>query len=291
MFEAFRLHGLGYGQLAKRVFWELDRDNALGMAAELAYFTLLSIFPFLLFLLSLIAYLPIPGLEFRVLAYMSRVVPPDAMHLVRDIVVPLVARQHGSILTISILFTIWSASMAMSTLASVLNHAYDLPETRSYPRRKSMAIVLTLGLSGFIILAAVLLFSGPLLAQAVAAMVGLGALFKAIWLVVQWPVIFILISFAMALIYHFAPSTKPPWHWITPGSVVATILWIAFSLGFAYYVRNFGSYNKVYGSIGAVIILMFWLYLSGLAVIIGAELNSEIARARREATGPTTEHP
>jgi membrane protein len=291
MFEAFRLNGLSVSELASRLYHELDRDDALGMAGQLAYFTLLSIFPFLIFLLSLIAYLPIPDLTPRLLGYMSQVAPAEAMTLVRRIVVPVVARQRGSLLTVSALFSIWTASMALSTFAGVMNRAYDVPETRPYLKRKPIAIALTLGLSLFIIIAVALLVFGPPLAKWVAGLVGLGPLFAQLWIALHWPVAFTMISFALALLYYFAPNLKQPWHWITPGSVVATLLWVAVSALFGYYVRSFASYNEIYGSLGAVVVLMIWLYLSALAVIVGAELNAEITRAAAEERRLPGSHP
>jgi membrane protein len=282
MFKAFRLHGLTVGELLRRLYHELDRDDALGMAGQLAYFALLSIFPFLIFLLTLIAYLPVPDLTPRLLSYMSQVVPAEALRLVAGIVMPVVARQHGKLLTVSLLFSIWTASMGLSTFSGVINRAHGAPETRPYLKRKPIAIGLTIGLSVFIIIAMALLVIGPPLAHAIADKVGLGAAFEITWLMLRWPVVFVIVSFALALLYYFAPNVKQRWHWITPGSVVATVLWILFSEAFAYYVRNFEAYNKVYGSIGTVVVLMMWLYLSALSFIIGAELNAEIDKAATE---------
>jgi len=291
MFRAFRLHGLSLAELARRLYQELEHDDALGMAAQLAFFALLSLFPFLIFLLTLIAYLPIPALTPRLLAYMSQVVPAEAMRLVQGIVVPVVARQRGSLLTASLLFSLWSASTTLSAFASLMNHAYGVTETRPYVARKPIALALTLGLSAFIILALALLVLGPPLARHVAGYVGLGPLFELVWFLVQKPLVFILVSFALALLYYFAPDVQQRWHWITPGSVLAALLWITFSEGFAYYVRNFTSYNKVYGSLGAVVVLMLWLYLGALAVIIGAELNAEIDKAALEERRRRHGHP
>lgn len=291
MFKAFRLHGLSLAELARRLWREIYRDDALGMAAQLAFFTLLSIFPFLIFLLSLIAYLPIPDLTPRLLAYMSQIAPAEAMRLLEAIVIPIVARQRGSLLTASLLFALFSASSALMTFMGVVNRAYGTAENRSYLKRQALAMVLTLGLSLFIILALALLVLGPPLARAIAGYVGLGGLFELAWLLAQKPLVFVIVSFALALLYWAAPSVKKPWHWITPGSVVAALLWIVFSEGLAAYVRNFVNYNKVYGSIGAVVVLMLWLYLSGLAFIIGAELNAEIDRAATQRYRLRPGHP
>ncbi|MFH0811059.1 MAG: YihY/virulence factor BrkB family protein [Pseudomonadota bacterium] len=291
IFEAFRLHGLNARELAWRLYHELDHDDALGMAGQLAYFASLSIFPFLLFLLSLIAYLPIPDLAGRLLAYMSEIVPAQAMQLVERIIIPVVAEQHGSLLTASGLFSLWTASSAVSALSGLMNRAYDVPETRSWFKRKPIALGLTLGLSVFIIIALALLVVGPRLAHTVADHVSLGSAFELAWLAAKWPVVFIIVSFALAVLYYALPNVDQRWHWMTPGSVVATFLWVGFSEGFAYYVRSFASYNKIYGSLGAVVVLMIWLYLSGLALIIGAELNAEIHKAATGRDLRQADHP
>jgi len=291
MLKAFRLHGLKVGELPGRLYHELDRDNALGLAAELAFFTLLSVFPFLIFLLTLIAYLPVPNLAPKLMTYMSKVVPADALRLLEGVVLPIVARQRADLLTISFIFSIWSASTALGTLMGVMNHAYDVPETRSWFWRKGVNVAMTIGLSIFIILALALVVLGHPFAGTIARLIGAGEIFAFAWYIGQWPIAFILLSFALAVLYYASPNIPQRWHWITPGSVLGALLWIAFSEGFAYYVRNFGSYNKIYGSIGAVVVLMLWLYVTALAVIIGGELNAIIDQAAAKEARLKAGHP
>jgi len=289
MHEHVRPHGLASwrGFLA-RLYNELLEDDAMGQAASFAYWGLLALFPFLISLLSFIAYLPVPDLSGRLLGLMARVVPPEGMSLVERIVLPIVEQQRGTLLTLGLLGSLWSASSAFSTFVAVINRTLHLQDDRPWLKRQLLAMGMTIGLSAFIMAAMVLLVLGPQLAQALAYLVGLGETFKTAWNILQWPAIFALIVLALSILYRLAPSEPSAWCCIMPGAVVASLLWVAVSYGFAYYVRNFGMYNKIYGGIGAVVVLMLWLYLSGLAVIIGAEVNAQLGA--RRATEPV-KHP
>jgi membrane protein len=160
-----------------------------------------------------------------------------------------------------------------------LNQAYDIREGRPWWKVRLTAIALTIALAAFIVVSTVLVVAGPVLAERIAEWFQLGAAFRWTWAILQWPVVFALVSGAIALLYYYAPDAEQSWIWITPGSFVATLLWILVSLGFRFYVTNFGSYNATYGTIGGVIVLLLWFYLSALAVLVGAELNAEIEHA------------
>jgi membrane protein len=279
---------VSWREFLSRLYKELSDDDAMGQAAQFAYWALLALFPFLISLLSFVAYLPVPHLSERLLALMAEVVPPEGMILVRKIVLPIVEKQRGGLLTLGLLGSLWSASSAFSTFVSVINRTLHLQETRPWLKRQVLAMVMTVGLSAFIMAAMVLLVMGPQLAQALAYLVGLGETFKAAWGILQWPAVFALVVLALSILYRFAPSEPRKWCCLAPGAIVASILWVAVSYGFAYYVRHFGAYNKVYGGIGAVVVLMLWLYLSGLSVIIGAEVNAQLGARQGEAA---PEHP
>ncbi len=280
LFAAFDRHGLSWPELGRRLYEEANEDNALGLAAQLAFYLVLSVFPFLIFLLTLIAYLPIPDLERRTLSYLSTLVPGQAARLLSDIALSVVARQQGRLLTVSFLGALWSASSALGTFIGVMDLAYDVPETRSWLRRKALAVGLTLLLAALMIAAAVLLAVGPGLVSRVAGEVGLSEVVQAAWLVLKWPAVVVLVALTFGLLYYLTPNREQRWSWITPGSALATLLWIVLSLGFAFYVSNFGAYNKVYGFIGAVVVLMLWFWLSALAAIAGAELNAVLESGR-----------
>lgn len=164
-------------------------------------------------------------------------------------------------------------------MCSTLNTAYDITESRPWWRLRLTAIGLTVGLALFTLISMTLVVAGPMLAEWLAETLGFGPVFEWTWKVVQWPVVFLLISTAIALVYYFAPDAEQDWIWITPGSVLAAALWIAGSLGFRFYLTNFGDYNETYGAIGGVMVLLLWFYVSGMALLIGAELNAEIEHA------------
>jgi membrane protein len=167
----------------------------------------------------------------------------------------------------------------VTAIIDTLNQAYDIQESRPWWKVRLLALGLTLGLALFIVVSFALVLVGPTLAEKVAVWLHMGPAFAWTWKIVQWPVVFSLVTFAIAMIYYYAPDAEQEWIWITPGSILATLLWLLISLGFKFYVVNFTSYNATYGAIGGVIVLMLWFYVSGLAVLIGAELNAEIEHA------------
>jgi membrane protein len=280
------LGGLKIVDLAKRVIHEIQQDNCAGRAAQLAYYLIFAVFPFLLFLATMIGYLPIPNLMDKIMDYLARLLPGETATLLRDNVVQLVSDQKGGLLSFGILLTLWTASSAIVAIMEALNRSYDVEEGRPFWKVRGIAVLLTIGLSLFIIGSMVLLLFGPQLGEWIASLVGLGTAFKVVWNILRWPVIVGLLSLAMAIIYYFAPDVEQRWKWITPGAVFAVVMTIAVSLGFSFYVNNFGSYNKTYGSIGAVIVFLTWLYLSGFVILAGGEINAEIEHASPEGKAP-----
>jgi membrane protein len=280
------LGGLSISELGKRVWREVRDDNCTGQAAQLAYYLIFAVFPFLLFLTTLLGYLPIPNLMDRIMEYLARLLPGDTVTLLQDNIRQLVTEQKGGLLSFSILVTLWTASSAVTAITEALNRAYDVQEGRPFWKVRSLAILLTIGLSVFIVVSMVLLIFGAQLGGWVAALVGLGTAFEVAWNILRWPVIVCLLIIAMANVYYFAPDVQQKWKWITPGSVFAVLVTIAVSLGFSFYVNNFGSYNKTYGSIGAVIVFLTWLYLTGFVIVVGGEINAEVEHAAPDGKAP-----
>jgi membrane protein len=167
-----------------------------------------------------------------------------------------------------------------------LNRAYDVEEGRPFWKVRGIAILMTIGINIFIALSMTLLIFGPQIGGWIASQVGLGTVFETIWNILRWPVIVMLLILAMALMYYFAPDVEQKWKWITPGSVFAVVVTLVASLGFSFYVNNFGSYNKTYGSIGTIIILLTWLYIVGFVILVGGEINAEIEHASPEGKAP-----
>ena len=270
---------LSWSELAKRTFRECVADDILSLAAQQAYYFFFALFPALLTLISIASFFPVANLMDEIVSVLGRVAPPEVLKLVSDQLLALSKSNNGGILTIAFLLTVWSSSGAMLSIVSTLNTAYDITEGRPWWRVRLIAIGLTLGLAFFILTSMSLVLVGPTLAEHLATELHIGAAFKWTWWVLQWPVIFALVSVGIGLVYYFAPDAEQEWIWITPGSVLATISWLAVSLGFKIYLKFFGSYNETYGTIAGVIVLLTWFYLSGLSILVGAELNAEIEHA------------
>lgn len=281
----WKLGGLGVVELAKRVWSEFSEDEVADRAAALAYYFLFALFPALLFLTALLGLLPIPNLMDRLMAYVAQTLPGDAASIIQKTLNEIVSGARGGLLSLGVLGALWAGSNGMHSIMSALNVAYDVEESRPWWKAKLLAIGLTLGFSAFILSALVLVVFGPKIGEKVAAVVGLGAVFTFVWNIVSIPVVMVLVAIGIALVYYLAPNVEQHWRWVTPGSAVALVLWLIASFALRFYVTNFANYNATYGSIGGVILLMLWLYLSGMALLFGAEVNSEIehAAARRGA--------
>ena len=180
----------------------------------------------------------------------------------------------------------WVISTAFSAIAFALNKAYDVRETRPFWKVRGLALLMALGLSGIIFIAMVLLIAGPDIGENIAAYYGLGRVFALLWSIVQWLVALAILVVTFAMLYYFAPDVEQPFRWITPGGFIAVILWVLASLAFRLYVNSdFVSYNQTYGSIGAAIILLLYLYIVSLSLLIGAELNAVLAKMKEEVSG------
>jgi membrane protein len=210
---------------------------------------------------------------------LSRVAPGEVITIIQDQIDKIAQSRNGGLLTLGMLGTIWSTSSGVNAIIETLNQAYDVQDERPWWKVKLIAMGLTIALAGFIVISFSLVLVGPRLGEALASKLYLGPAFVWTWNILQWPVVFALVALVVAVIYYVAPDAEQDWIWITPGSVLATALWLLISLGFKFYVGHFENYNATYGAIGGVIVLMLWFYLSALAVLVGAELNAEIEHA------------
>jgi membrane protein len=235
------LGGLGIKELAARVIKEVREDDCLGGAAQLAYYLLFAVFPFVLFLTALLGYLPIPNLMERLLAALAALIPGEVVTLLRDHIRQLVTEQKGGVLSFGILAALWASSSAVVAIIDALNRAYDVQEGRPWWKVRGTALLLTVGLSLFLVVAMVLLIFGPQLGDWLAARVGLGKVFDLLWNILRWPVSAGMLIVAMALVYYYAPDVEQQWKWITPGAVFAVLATVVASLGFSVYVGHFGS--------------------------------------------------
>jgi membrane protein len=270
---------LSWPELLKRTAREVLADNCLGLAAQLAYYFFLALFPALLFITAIISFIPVVGLLEAITGMLARVAPNEVLSIVTDQILKIAHERNGGLLTIGMLGTIWSTSSGVTAIIDTLNQAYDIQEGRAWWKVRLIALGLTVALALFIVVSFALVLVGPTLAEKVAVWLHMGPAFAWTWKILQWPVVFGLVAFAIAMIYYYAPDAEQEWIWITPGSIFATALWLLISIGFKFYVSNFTSYNATYGTIGGVIVLMLWFYVSALAVLVGAELNAEIEHA------------
>jgi membrane protein len=285
----WKLGGLSWFQLAKRVWNEIQEDNVFGRAAELSYYFLLALFPFLIFLTSVIGLVLGSGTGTRhmLFNYLARIMPPSAFQLIDATMYEVSAASSGGKLSFGLLAALWAASNGLTAITGSLNMAYDLKESRPWWKQRLVSIGLTMALSVLIIGALVLVIAGGKIAEWLAVKYGFGPVFPMAWKIVQWPAVFAAMILAFALIYYFAPDFREQaWQWLTPGAAIGVSLWLLVSLGFRVYLHFFDSYSATYGSLGAVIVLMLWLYFTGAAVLIGGEINSEIENAAAQQGEP-----
>lgn len=278
MFEAFKIP-ISWAELGKRTGKEAIDDNVSGLAAELAYYFFLALFPALLFLVAIASFFPVRDLMNQVVEALARFAPGEVLGIVRDQVAAIAGGKNGGLLTFGFIGTLWSTSSAITGIISTLNTAYEITESRPWWKVRLIAIALTFAVGLFILISFALVVAGPSLAGPVADWLGLGRAFEITWQIVQWPIVFLLVVSGIGMIYYFGPDAEQRWEWVTPGSLLATVLWLLGSLGFRWYVTAFGNFNATYGAIGGVIVALLWLYLSGWAILLGAELNAEIEHA------------
>ena len=273
----------------KRAALEFQKDDVLGLAAQLAYYLILALFPFILFLVAVLDTFSNPEFARSILVYLQQVLPAQVYEIIEGYIEQFLSSESSApgLLSLGILGTIWAASGAFSAIIDALNKAYDVEETRPYWKVKGIAILMTIGLSGLILAGVLLLVAGPPIGYAIAEYFGLGRVFEVVWSIGRWVVALLFLVLTVALIYYFAPDAGQPFRWITPGGFIGVFLWILASLAFRFYIANFGgdSYSATYGSIGAVIILLLYLYISSLAILFGAELNATLVRMKQELSG------
>jgi membrane protein len=274
-----------WGTILERTGRAIYRDDCLGWAGELAFFWFLALFPALLFVVALAGSLPLQHLIDVVLGNLAQVAPDDVLVLARRQLVQISQRPPRGLLTLSLCGALWSSSSAMTAIIDILNQAYRVQEHRPWWRVRLLAIGLTVVLIALALVAAVLVVIGPMLGRYLESL-GVPPRFAWLWDIVRWSLAFGAMVTALGLTYHSAPDVKQRWLCITPGSIAATLLWILASLGFKWYAGHFGEYQKTYGAIGGVIVVLLWLYALGLAIIAGAELNAAIEQSAAERLSP-----
>jgi membrane protein len=277
---------LSWTELARRTWREISEDDVLGLAAQLSYYFFLALFPAILFLLALASFFPLSNITDDVGRSLGPFVSPQVLALIQEQMRRLANNENGGLLTLGVAGALWSSSAALVSIVGALNRAYDIDEGRPWWKVRLVAIGLTFGVALVVMIALSLVLVGPMLADKLGQATGWGAPFEWTWLVLQWPLVFVLVAFGIGLIYYFGPDADQDWVWITPGAVAATVLWLLISLLFKVYVANFTDYEGSYGTVGGVIVLLLWFYVSGIAILTGAELNSEIEHASPYGKAP-----
>ena len=278
----------------KRTFREFKEDNLTDWAAALTYYGILSIFPALLALISILGLIGTSATQ-PLITNLSSVAPGPAKEIVTSTITNLQKSQGaaGVLFFVGLGGALWSASGYVAAFMRASNAIYDVEEGRpiwkTLPVRVGVTVVLLVLLA--VSAVAVVLTGG--LAEQAGNLVGIGSGAVTVWDIAKWPVLLFVISFMFALLYWASPNVKQPgFRWVSPGGLLAVFLWIVASAAFAFYVANFGSYNKTYGAIGGVIVFLTWLWISNIAVLVGAEFNAELERGRQiEAGHPAEEEP
>ena len=275
------IKGYRLGPLLKKTGSEIMDDNVLGVAAQVAYYFFFSLFPIFLFLAPLLALVGDKRETFNfLLDQAAQAVPGEAFQLVRDVVAEVVFSPSApGVVSVGALLALWSGSNVFSSLQDALNIAYDVTkDERPWWKKKLIALGCLVGVGGLFVLATVILLSGDDIVGWVGDQVGLGAATRFVWNLAQFPLALAILMVTGFAVFKYLPAVRQRNAHVWVASVVTTLLWLAATLLFRFYVQNFGSYNKTYGTIGAVIVLLTWMYLSMVVVLIGGELASELAK-------------
>lgn len=263
-------------QFSKKLIKEIKEDRVTGLAAEQAYYYLLALFPLLILLLSILPYLNIDIQT--ALDTIKTFMPAETMEVIEKNIIDILSERNGGLLTFGFLGTIWSASNGMNAFIHSMNIAYDVEETRNFIKARFISIILTLGLVvAFIVMLGLPVF-GKVIIELLQPVIPIPEETQILFSLLRWVIAVVVISLVLAFLYRFAPNKSFPIKHVIPGAVTATVLWLGISLGFSFYVSNFANYTSTYGSLGGVIILMLWLYLSGLIFVIGGEINAILHR-------------
>ena len=261
-----------------RTYNDVERNHTMQMAAALSYYFVLSLFPALIFLSAVVAYLPVPDLFNEALALMARFLPGDSMGLVRRVLADVVSPNKGTFLSFGILGTLWAASGGFAAAIEALNIAYDVKDDRPFWKTRPLALGLAFMTGVLLLVALSVMIVGPRFGEWLAGRVHLSNLFILLWSYLHWTLAVGFTILAVEAIYFVAPNVRQRFIATLPGAILAVGCWIGLSYLLGIYFRHFANFNKTYGTLGAAIALMVWLYWTGFAMLVGAELNAELAK-------------
>lgn len=265
--------------MVKTLLKKIQQDDIFDLAAQLAYYFLLSIFPLIIFIMTLLPYLPITKED--LLGIIANFAPGDSMDIINTNL-DQVLNRNVSLLSFGIIATLWSASNGINAIVKAFNKAYNVEETRSFIVARGMSIILTLAMVAVFVIALLLPVFGEQIGMFLFSHFDLKDEFLSVWNALRFLVSPTILFIVFLALYWFAPNKKMKCIKALPGSIFATIGWVIASLGFSYYVGNFGNYSATYGSIGTIIVLMIWFYLTGVIIMIGGEINAYFTEKREK---------
>jgi membrane protein len=275
---AFREIGL----TLKKTYDDIVANHTMAMAAGLSYYFVMSLFPLLILSAAIVSLLPIPHLFGTILHALQAVIPADSMGLVRGILRDVIRPNQTKLFTIGILGTVWAASGGFANLIEALNVAYDVPETRPIYQTRLLAIGLMLVVGSLLVLGAVSMFLGPEFGNWLAAKLHLSWMFAMLWPYLRWTISIAFTVLAIELMFYWAPNVKQRFWATLPGATIGVAFWIAASYALGLYFQHFANFNRTYGTLGAAVALMVWLYWSWFFILVGAEINSELLKSSEE---------
>ncbi|MCR8849456.1 YihY/virulence factor BrkB family protein [Rossellomorea sp. SC111] len=257
---------------SKSLFANISANDITGLAAQIAYYFLLSLFPLLIFVVTLLPYLPFD--QGDILGLVRDFAPGETMSMIEETLQDVMSNRNSGLLSVSIIATIWSASNGMNAIVKSLNRAYDVEESRSFIATRLMSILLTFAMILVFVIALLLPVFGKQIGLFLFSQFGFSDQFLTIWNGIRWAITPIILFIIFVGLYFFAPSKRIKCISAFPGAIFATLGWVLASLAFSYYVGSFGNYSATYGSIGGIIVLMIWFYLTGIIIMIGGEINA-----------------
>jgi len=273
-------------ELLKDLYDRFMNDDLLSVGAQITYFLILSLAPFLIFLITLITFIPIIDFQHSI-AVLEKLMPANAYEIFRAVIDQTINNSSGALLTFGVIFALWSATTGVSYLIRGVNRAYDQEETRPFWKTKLVSLLITLELSFVIIASMILIIFGGILGSQFFGFLGLSEEFSMIWDYLRFVIAFIAIILVFLSLYYSAPNRRLTFKEVFPGAITAAISWIIVSIAFSFYADNLGNYTAVYGSLGGVIALLTWMYLSSVIFLLGAEINASF-KFRKEGIKKTT---
>lgn len=275
------LSGLSLRDLAAETYHEFNDDDVLTYAAALGFHLLLALFPFLLLLLAVVTFLHVPQAFSRLMEWSRTFLPPQSARQVDAVIREFHDSRRSGLLSVGIVGVIWAASGGVRAAIGALNKAYDVTETRSILRRYVVSVLFTFAGGAIVLICIALLIVGPELARFLAAQIGLGEVFVVTWTWLRYVAVALMLTMVCAIMYSALPNVRG-FRWFSVGAVLCVLCWLLLSVGFRVYLSHFGSYNALYGSLGAVIILLLYLWFCSIALLTGGEINAVLHRAARK---------